>query len=229
MTDATRRQLAGTVGLVTVAAVAAALFSPSEVVSSLESVASRPVVFAAALIAVYLVRPFLLWPVSAIALVLGYLYGPVVAFPLSIAGAALTAMPPYLIGRYADTDAGLFRHVSDSGDWVVSTVGPTRGVIAGRFSPVPGDAVSYGAGMTDLDLRPFLVGTMIGEVPWALAAVLAGASMRTLSLSEFSVDPMLIVALAIIAVLLLSRPVYERLTDPEPTESYAENTDTADN
>jgi len=225
MEDATRRQLVGTVGLVTVAAVAAALFSPQQLVAELEAIATRPVLFAVALVAVYLVRPFLLWPVSSIALVLGYVYGPTVAFPIAIAGAALTAMPPYLLGRYATTDVGLFRHVSNSGEWVVETAGPTRGVIAARFSPVPGDAVSYAGGMTDVPLRPFLLGTMVGEIPWALAAVLAGASMRTLTLSEFSLDPMLIVALALFAALLLSRPLYQRLADPE-TREY---TETADN
>jgi len=229
MNDATRRQLAGTAGLVAVAAVAATLFSPQQVVAHLEDLGTRPVAFAAALVAVYLVRPFLLWPVSAIALVLGYLYDPLIAFPIAILGAGLTAMPPYLLGRYATTDVGLFRHVSNSGEWVVSTVGATRGVIAARFSPVPGDAVSYGAGMTDVSLRPFLAGTMVGEVPWALAAILAGASMRSLSPSEFSVDPLLIVALAIFAVLLLSRPLYLRLVAPDTAENYADSTDTADN
>jgi uncharacterized membrane protein YdjX (TVP38/TMEM64 family) len=229
MNDATRRQLAGTAGLVAVAAVAAVLFSPQQVVGRLEGLAARPALFAVALVAVYLVRPFLLWPVSAIALVLGYLYTPTVAFPLAIAGAAVTAMPPYLIGRYATTDVGLFRHVSNSGQWVVSTVGPTRGVIAARFSPVPGDAVSYGAGMTGVSLRPFLTGTMIGEIPWALAAVLAGASMRSLSPSEFTVDPTLIAALAIFAVLLLARPLYQRFVAPEQADSYAESGETADN
>jgi uncharacterized membrane protein YdjX (TVP38/TMEM64 family) len=230
MNDATRRQLAGTAGLVAVAAVAAVLFSPQQVVAGLEGLATRPALFALALVAVYLVRPFLLWPVSAIALVLGYLYDPVIAFPVAILGAALTAMPPYLIGRYATTDVGLFRHVSNSGEWVVSTVGPTRGVIAGRFSPVPGDAVSYGSGMTGVGLRPFVAGTMVGEIPWALVAVFAGTSMRTLSLSEFSIDPALVVSLALLAVLLLSRPLYRRLVGPDgDAEGYAEGTEPADN
>lgn len=228
MNDATRRQLAGSAGLVAVAAVAAVLFSPQQLVAALEGLAARPAVFVLALVAVFLVRPFLLWPVSAIALVLGYLYDPVIAFPAAILGAALTAMPPYLIGRYARTDAGLFRYVSNSGEWVVSTVGPTRGVVAARLSPVPGDAVSYGSGLTDLRLRPFLVGTMLGEVPWAIAAILAGASMRTLSLSAFSVDPLLIVSLGLFAVLLLSRPVYLRLLKPDASE-YTDSPDTAEN
>lgn len=228
MNDATRRQLAGSAGLVAIAAIAATLYSPQQLVSGLEGLAARPALFVFALVVVYLVRPFLLWPVSAIALVLGYLYDPAIAFPVAILGAGLTAMPPYLLGRYANTDVGLFRHVSNSGEWVVSTVGATRGVIAGRLSPVPGDAVSYGAGMTGVSLRPFLAGTMVGEIPWALAAILAGASMRTLSLSEFTVDPMLVVALALFAILLLSRPLYHWFSDTDRAESY-ENTETVDN
>jgi len=219
MKRATRRQLAGSAGLVAVAAVAATLFSPQQLVSTLEGLGSRPMLFAVVLVGVYLIRPFLLWPVSAIALVLGYLYGPMIALPLALVGADLTAMPPYLIGRYADTDVGLFRHVSDSTEWVASAVGPTRGVIAGRFSPVPGDAVSYAGGMAGVPLQSFLLGTVIGEVPWALAAVFAGASMRTLSLSEFTIDPMMIAALALFAILLLTRPLYNHFADANSGDS----------
>ena len=219
MKPATHRQLAGIAGLVGLAVGASLISSPGAVVESLEGLATRPLVFAFALIVVYLVRPFLLWPVSSIALVLGYLYGPAVAMPLALAGAALTAMPPYLVGYYATSDVGLFGSLASSGEQFVDAVGETRGVIAARFSPVPGDPISYAAGLSGVSLRPFLAGTVIGEIPWALVAVFAGTSMRTLSVSEFTVSPELVAALAGLAVIVLSGPLYRYVRDDRRTEN----------
>lgn len=215
---ATRRQLLGLAGLLSVAGLAAVVFSPDAVLGGLEELAARPLVFGAALVALYLVRPFLLWPVTSVAVLLGYLYGPAAGFGLAIAGAALTALPPYLIGRYANDDIGLFGYVSDTAEQFFSATGDVRGVVAARFSPVPGDPISYAAGLSGLSVSPFLLGTMIGEVPWAFVAVFAGASMRTLDLSSFSVQPELVVALAGLTVLLLVGPAYRRIQSG-PAES----------
>lgn len=218
METATRRQLVGTAGLVGIAAGASVLSSPGTVVTELEGLAARPLAFGLALVIVYLVRPFLLWPVSSIALVLGYLYGPAIALPLALAGAALTALPPYLVGYYAQSDVGLFGSLATSGEQFVDTVGETRGVIAARLSPVPGDPISYAAGLSGVSLRPFLAGTVVGEIPWAVVAIFAGASMRTLTLSEFAVSPELVVALAGLAVLILAGPLYNHVRTTTPVE-----------
>ena len=217
MKRATVRQFLGVTGLVGVALTAALLFSADAVITELEGLASRPLLFALALVSVYLVRPFLLWPVSSIALVLGFLYGPAVALPLALAGAALTAIPPYLLGRYAQSDIGLFGHIGSSGEQFVETVGEFRGVVAARFSPIPGDPISYGAGLSGVSLRPFLSGTVVGEVPWALVTVFTGASMRTLSVSEFAVSTELVVALGGLAIILLTGPLYNYYTSNQPS------------
>lgn len=219
MRAATRRQLAGVAGLLTLAGAAALLFSPAAVLSGLQELAARPALFALALVALYLIRPFLLWPVTSVAVLLGYLYGPAVGFVLAIAGAALTALPPYLLGRYASDDIGLFGYVSDTGEQFFETTGDVRGVVAARFSPVPGDPISYAAGLCYVSPAPFLTGTMLGEVPWAAVAVLGGASMRTLSLSSFTVEPTLVAALAGFAVLLLAGPAYRRLQSRNTADS----------
>ncbi|MGM0718633.1 MAG: TVP38/TMEM64 family protein, partial [Halobacteriota archaeon] len=138
MRGETRRQLIGLTGLLALALGAALLFSPRVVLVRLEALASRPLLFALALCALYLVRPFLLWPVTSVAVLLGYLYGPAVGFVLALLGAAFTALPPYLLGRYADTEFGLFATVSTGCDLFFDAVGDFRGTVAARFSPVPG-------------------------------------------------------------------------------------------
>jgi uncharacterized membrane protein YdjX (TVP38/TMEM64 family) len=207
MHPATRRQAAAVAGLLAVSGLATLAVSPAAVLARLEALAGAPLVLAGVLVAVYLVRPFLLWPMSLVAVVLGYLYGPV-ALPIALVGALLTATPPYLLGRYARTDLGLFGTVGTSGRRLVGAVGETRGVLAARLSPVPGDPISYCAGLTGVSARPFYLGTLVGEVPWAVVAVLTGASMRSLALTEFAVSPELVVVLTGLAVLTLSGPLY---------------------
>ena len=208
MHAATRRQLASVLGLLGIAAVAALTVSPTDLITRLEGLTGSPVLFVAVIVAVYLIRPFFLWPMSLVAVALGYLYSPWLAIPVAIAGGLLTATPPYLIGRYAQTDVGLFGTVSLSGERLVDVVGETRTVLAARLSPVPGDPISYGAGISGVSPRSFYVATAVGEVPWAVVAVFTGASLHALSLSEFSVGIELLVFLSGVALLLLGGPVY---------------------
>jgi len=208
MDSATRRQLLGMGCLGAVAAGAAALFSPATIVAQLEHLATHPLQFALALCAVYLVRPFLLWPVSSVAVVLGYLYGPAVALPIAVAGAALSGLPPFLVARYASSEGGLFGSVAATGERLTETVGETRGVLAARLSPIPGDPISYAAGLSNVSVGAFIAGTLVGEVPWALVAVVAGSSMRTLSVTGFAFSPAAVLAIAALAVIVLAGPVY---------------------
>ena len=219
MEAATKRQLGGIAGVCAIAIVAAVVLSPSGVVHYLETLADRPVLFALALTTVYLVRPFLLWPVSSVGVLLGYVYGPWVAVLLALVGAAVTAVPPFLIGRYAETDAGLFGTLGSSGAWASQVVGETRSVVAARLSPVPGDAVSYWAGLSGVPPRAFFAGTVVGEIPWAVAAVLAGSSMRTLSVDGVSVGPVVVLALAVAALLVLAGPAYEHVAPDRSRDS----------
>jgi uncharacterized membrane protein YdjX (TVP38/TMEM64 family) len=212
MNAATRRQLASVAGLLVIAGLAAVFLSPARVVGELEHLATHPVQFALALALVYLVRPFLFWPVSSVAVLLGYLYAPTVALPLALAGAALTGLPPFALARYADTDAGVFGVLAEPARDLVDAVGEVRGVVGGRLSPVPGDVVSYAAGLSEVSLSAFLVGTVIGEVPWAVVAIVAGNSMRTLTVSGFQPDPLVLLGIAGLAVLVLGRPLYRHFS-----------------
>jgi uncharacterized membrane protein YdjX (TVP38/TMEM64 family) len=218
MQPATRRQLLGMACLGALAAGAAVVFSPAALVAWLEHLATHPLQFALALTAVYLVRPFLLWPVSSIAIVLGYVYGPVVALALALVGAAITGLPPFAVARYASSDTGLFGTIGQSGQQFTDSVGEIRGVIAARFSPVPGDPVSYAAGLSDVSLGAFIAGTVVGEIPWAVVTVLAGDSMRTLSVTGFSLSPAAVVAIAALALVVLAGPLYNHLRGGTPAD-----------
>ena len=213
MHPATRRQLVGVATLLAVAAGATVVVSPATAVGVLERLADRPLVFGVVLCGVYLVRPLFLWPVSFVALVLGYLYDPWLAIPVSIAGAGLTGLPPYLLARYAPTRRGAAGALGSRGRDLAGTLGETRSVVVARLLPVPGDAVSYGAGLSRVSVGAFLLGTGIGEVPWTLAMVAVGDSMRTLTVDGVRFGPELALGLAGLAVILLAGPVYRHLSD----------------
>jgi uncharacterized membrane protein YdjX (TVP38/TMEM64 family) len=213
MQSATRRQIAGVACLGTLGIAATALASPATLLARLDGLAARPPALLAVVTAAYLLRPFLLWPVSALSVALGYLYGSAVALPLALAGAGVTALPPFLLARYADTGAGPLASLAATGRDLVDAVGETRGVLAARLLPIPGDPVSYAAGLSGISLGPYVAGTVLGELPWVVVTVLTGDSMRTLTLSGASLGPRTILAIAGLAILVLAGPVYARLRD----------------
>ncbi|MEA5408647.1 hypothetical protein VB773_14420 [Haloarculaceae archaeon H-GB2-1] len=72
MQRATRRQLLGT-GIVSAVALGATLaLSPTVVVGHLDALSTRPLTFLSVLLLVYLARPFLMWPISLLSMVVGY-------------------------------------------------------------------------------------------------------------------------------------------------------------
>lgn len=188
----------------------ALLFSPSTVLGELLALSGQPLVFGLALAVVYLVRPLFVWPITAVSVLVGYVYGPVAGFPIALVGAVLTCLPPFLVARRAETDAGLFGMLGRSGNRLVARAGERRGVVAARLTPLPADVISYAAGLSGVSVASFLFGTLLGEVPWVTAAVLAGNSMRQLSLGADPGLPVLVGA-ASLSVLLLAGPAYRHL------------------
>ncbi|WP_254838013.1 TVP38/TMEM64 family protein [Natronomonas marina] len=211
MKRASLRQLAGIAVVLAVAGVAALTASPEALFAHAERLAERPALFAAVLLCVYLVRPLLAWPISALSILLGYVLGPV-AVPVALAGAVVTALPAYGTARYLGHDAGLLARVGDAGGVVRRTTGDLRGVVAVRLAPLPTDPVSYAAGLAEVPLRPYVAGTALGEAPWVVAGVLLGASAGELTAAGTAADPLLVVTAAALAALLaLSGPAYRRV------------------
>jgi len=208
---ATARQLLG-IGVLGSVAVAAALSaSPGRILGEIDALGGRPALLAAALPLLYLARPLLAWPISALSVLLGYLFGPA-AIPVALAGAVITTLPAYLLARRLGHDAGLLSRVGDAGTVVRRTTGDLRGVVAVRLAPLPTDPVSYAAGLAEVPFRPYALGTALGEAPWVGTAVLLGASMGRLAATGPAVSPLLLGTAAAVALLVaLSRPAYRRL------------------
>ncbi|NHN41391.1 VTT domain-containing protein [Halorubellus sp. JP-L1] len=213
-----RRALVG-VAVVAAVVVASLAVSPSATLAALDGVADDPVLFGGALVVCYLLRPLVAWPTTLVAVVVGYGYGVALGVPVGLAGAVLTSMPAFAAGRYfGDGDDNPLswvapgeRFLDAAGEYFEST-GGFRGVTAARLAPLPADAVTATAAMTGVSLPAFVAATLVGELPWTIAAVLVGSSLSTLSMHGVdAVDARLAVGLAVAAALVIAGPFYRRV------------------
>ncbi len=192
--------------------VAAVLTDAGTVLRRLSWLAADPVRFTPALVAFALVRPLFGWPATLVGVAAGYGFGPAGA-PVAVALLGVTALPPYLfarrVGAPAVPDDGRVDRVLSAAERVRTGAGDYRTVTAARLLPAPSDAISLAAGAGGVPLRPFLVGTLVGEGPWAVAGALAGVELGSLAAGTgLCVDARLVVVAVGVAGLLVAGPAY---------------------
>ena len=160
--------------------------------------------------AFYLIRPFVLWPLSVASVFLGYLVGFPYGVPLVLIGTLVTCVPPFVLADYFSERNGYIERLSDAGETVVTTTGELRGVIAARLSPAPADGVSIGAGLAGVSGQAFALGTLIGELPWTILYIGIGQSLRSFaSGTAQTINVEFLALVSICAVLLVARPLYK--------------------
>lgn len=203
----TRRHVA--VGLVVAAVLGLGLvLSPGSVVEQLRGLVASPW-FPAVLVGLYLVRPVLAWPITAITLLVGFRYGVVVGLPIALGGAVVTSLLPYAVGRHARGRSGPLAGAVAGLERFFAATGGLRGVVAARLAPSPAEPVSIAAGAGRVSVSAFVVGTAVGELPWTVAALVAGHSLAELSFEGVAgVSPWLAVAGTVAALVLLAGPAY---------------------
>jgi uncharacterized membrane protein YdjX (TVP38/TMEM64 family) len=212
MQRATARQLVGLAVLGAVALAAALTLSPETVARRVTALAADPWLFGGVLLAAYLLRPVVAWPISVLSVVVGFALGPA-GIPVALGGAVLTCLPPYLVARKLGHDAGLLGTLGEHGRTYFEAAGDLRGVAAARLAPLPADPVSYTAGLSHVTVGRYVLGTALGELPWVTAAVLVGASAETVTTEGLSGGPAVVVGATALAVLVLSGPAYQLLRE----------------
>lgn len=207
-----RTRLAAGILLAGGVAVAALLTSPQLVLDRLTWLTADPLRLAGALVLLAIVRPFLAWPTTLLALLAGYGYG-LPGIPIALGLLVLTGFPPYLLARRGRAGGP----VSVASERVVDVTGDVRAIVISRLLPTPSDAISVAAGLAGVAPGPFALGTLLGELPWAIAGVLVGdAADRVLAEGlGAALDPRLLGAMIVLALALSVRPLVEWLRDRE--------------
>jgi len=188
------------------------IVSPDLVLSTIQS-STTGVQLYVLLVVLYLVRPFVLWPMALLSVTVGYLFGSPLGIVIALAGTVVTCLPPYLLARpVRGRDWDPLARLVNSSKRAVEATGGVRGMTAARLSPASADAVSYGAGLSDVSLGAYVLGTVLGEIPWAVFYVTVGTSLESLtSTGDMTVNYQLLVAASIVAFLLVARPLYEEI------------------
>ncbi|WP_434521837.1 VTT domain-containing protein [Halorubrum sp. AS12] len=217
-------------GVVVAALAAVALaVSPEAALSRLRWLAGDPVRFGVAVVALAAVRPLLAWPTTLLAVAVGFGFG-WVGTPFALALVVGTSLPPYALARAGrlrlrgdsgtDGEPGVADRFCRAGERFAAASGSVRAVAGTRLLPLPSDAVTVGAAAAGVEIRPFLTGTALGELPWVLCGVAVGVSLDRLAASGGSlVDPTVILGMAAVGALVLAGPLYRTFVRPESTAS----------
>ena len=172
-------------------------------VETIEHVAARPWA-PAGVLALYLVRPLLLVPITVVNLASGFVLGLLPGFALAMTGTLASASIGYGIGRLLGS-AGLASELPAR--WSILRTLRRRSfesVVAGGLMYLHADAVNLPAGLLRIRFPVFLAGIAVGNTLTMSSAVLAGSSVEgSLRDATVAIDTTtLLLALALFTVSL---------------------------
>lgn len=175
-----------------------------------------PVVY----IAMYIARPFILFPASVLSMAGGLAFGTWKGMMFTLVGAVTGAVLSFLLAR--KIGGSFFRGKEDPRLAKLERAMARKGfmmVLLLRIAPfVPFDLVSYSAGVARVPLRAFLPATIIGTLPGTFAYNYLGASLTKGSWREFLIAGCVFAA-AIAIPFLLRRKVEREVEEAPVTQS----------
>lgn len=168
--------------------------------------------------AVYTLRPVTLFPASPLAVLAGSLWGLGLGFVYGLLAGTLSAVIPYLAGRWLTLDAGATSDDSDKQGVIQRIVrmiqtSPFQSVLMTRLLYFPYDTVSVVAGSLRVAFVPFFLATALGNVVGTFAFVGVGASLEgDLVTGDVSFNPlMLVISIGVlVASIVISRRLRAR-------------------
>jgi len=133
-------------------------------------------------IGIYMLRPLTFFSALILTVAGGFLFGPIWGILYTAIGSNLSATVAYLIGQYlgkglleideSDTDSIITRYATRMRESSFETVFIMRLIF------LPYDLVNYLAGFLRIDLKAFILATVLGSIPGTIAFVLFGASIE---------------------------------------------------
>ena len=173
-------------------------------------------------VAVYTLRPLVLFPASILTILGGLAFGPIWGTIWTTAAANLSTTTTYGVGRtFGNPDvAGRLSRVL--GNTVArARRNPFETTLIMRLLYLPFDAVGYVAGFVHLRFAPFIAGSALGILPGTVAFVGFGASIDSLDEGTPSFDLRILAASVVLAVAgtVVSRWLRRRRPDLAPHEA----------
>jgi uncharacterized membrane protein YdjX (TVP38/TMEM64 family) len=143
-------------------------------------------------ILVYMIRPIFLFPATLVTMAATYLYGPVQGIAYALVASNLSTMVAFLIGRFFGKSflQNMEKNalVSKYADRLRRESFQTTLVL--RFLFLPYDLVSYFSGFLNIDLRWFMLATVLGSIPGTISFGMLGASIQgDFAAQSVSLDP----------------------------------------
>ncbi len=179
---------------------------PGQILSQWLEALSRNPAALLVLVAIYLVRPLLLLPMTALTVFVGFLLGAVWGTLFALVMVLLSATTAYLLARWL----GPRRPPEGS----LATGFRTRAfeaVLIARLTFIPGDLVNYTAGIVAIPFGSFALATALGGLPGLLMGVLAGAAIEgAFSFSGLRLNPWFLLASGLLLLGSLSLSSYLR-------------------
>ena len=172
-------------------------------------------------IAIYLLRPLILFPATLLTLLAGSVFGLGLGYLYALIAGTLSSILPYGLGRwFVSDDEPPHENLGDEGkesriQQFLSLLrhNPFQAVLTMRLLFLPYDAVSLIVGSLRIGFIPFFLATALGNLGGTFVAVSAGASIQgDLTTDGISIDPSLIaLSIGILVVsLVVSRVLHAR-------------------
>jgi uncharacterized membrane protein YdjX (TVP38/TMEM64 family) len=128
----------------------------------------------------YAVRPRLFFSAAVLTIMGGAVYGPVWGIVIVIIAGNISAVVAFMVGRFFG--GGIIKE-SENADGLVQTYARRlrqnsfETVLIMRLIFLPYDLVNYLCGFLRIDLKAFVLATIIGNIPGTVSFVLFGASI----------------------------------------------------
>jgi len=182
-------------------------FSRSRDLSPLETAEELRGAFAdnwwgpALFVAVYAIRPLVLFPATIPTILAGLAFGLVWGTVWTVIGSNLSVVVAYLVGRYVLRGPAAERLLRPLGSFVErARRNPFETAVLARLLYLPYDPPNFAAGLLSLPLGRFLAGSFLGALPGTMAYVGFGASVDSLDAGTPSFDFRILLASIALAI-----------------------------
>lgn len=159
---------------------------------------------------IYAIRPILLIPDSVMLVIGGVTFGPWIGIIGGYIGENVSALIAFSISRFLGNKWASHSHIEfvRKLDAVVQRRGFITLMILRLIPIAPFDPINYGAGLTSMSYRTYILGTALGVIPSLTVYVLIGSAFTNPKLLIIAVVLTIFICIKLIALRSLTPDIY---------------------